>query len=90
MVLFERAAGERRSVYFRCRKVTQGDLFMAHSNRRSLATVHKTGILITMSDQNPGKLNRLLAELGVDEAAEGAHQSVPTNPVPTQPVPAPS
>ncbi len=64
MVLFERAAGERRSVYFRCRKVTQGDLFMAHSNRRSLATVHKTGILITMSDQNPGKLNRLLAELG--------------------------
>ena len=34
--------------------------------------------------------SRLLAELGVDEAAEGAHQSVPTNPVPTQPVPAPS
>ena len=37
---------------------------MAHSNRRSLARVHESGILITMSDQNSGKLNRLLADLG--------------------------
>lgn len=37
---------------------------MAYLNRGSSARVHESGILLAMSDQNPGKLNCLTAELG--------------------------
>lgn len=64
MFPFGQVAGGRLAVY-RCRKkITVSDRFSSHSNRHNLAEVYKTYILSTMGDQNIGKLNRLLAELG--------------------------
>lgn len=63
MVLFGRAGGERRAVCLDRRKVTHSDVFARNPNCKSLAEVHESSILITMSDQKSGKLNLLLAEL---------------------------
>ena len=63
-ILLERAAAGRRAVY-RCRKkITVSDRISDLLNRRVLAGVRESCILSTMGDQNTGKLNRLLAELG--------------------------
>lgn len=63
-ILVHGAAYGRRVVY-RCRKkVTVSDRISYSSNHRVLAGVRRGCILSTMSEQNAGKLNRLLAELG--------------------------
>ena len=62
--LAERAAGARRVVYCCRKKITISDLFFHLPNLQALAEVYKSCILSTMSDQNAGKLNLLLAELG--------------------------
>src|SRR5690625_6940111 len=45
-------------------KVTISDLIWNLLNKQVLALVYKKRILVTMSDQNEKKLNRLLAGLG--------------------------
>lgn len=64
IVLSERAAGARRAVYFCRKKITISDLLFHPPNLQALAEVYNSCILSTMSDQNTGKLNLLLAELG--------------------------
>jgi hypothetical protein len=64
IVLSERACDARCMVYFYREKITMSDLFYHQPNLQALAGVYKSCILSTMSDQNTGKLNRLLAELG--------------------------
>lgn len=59
------AAADAQMVVYRCRKkITVSDRISHLLNRRFLAGVRESCILSTMSDQNAGKLNRLLAELG--------------------------
>lgn len=50
-------------VYFHQKKITLSDLFFKNINQQSLAEVCRRYILFTMSEQNTGKLNLLLAEL---------------------------
>lgn len=59
------AAADARVVVCRCRKkITVSDRIPHPLNRRFLAGVRESCILSTMSEQNAGKLNSLLAELG--------------------------
>ena len=63
-IFSERAAdGEQKVHYFR-KKITLSDQIRYFVNRIRLAKVQESCILDTMGDQNAGKLNRLLAELG--------------------------
>lgn len=64
IVLSERAAGARRAVYCCRKKITISDHLFHLPNLQALAGVYKSCILSTMGDQNTGKLNLLLAELG--------------------------
>ncbi len=64
IVLSERAAGARCAVYVCRKRITMSDHFFRPPNLQALAEVYKSCILSTMSDQNTGKLNLLLAELG--------------------------
>lgn len=59
-------AGEEpaRTVYKNTDKVTKSDFLLSLLNPQLLALVYKKCILVTMSDQNESKLNRLLAGLG--------------------------
>ena len=63
-VLSERASDARRMVYRYRKKITISDQFYPQPNLQTLAWVYKRRILSTMGDQNTGKLNLLLAELG--------------------------
>lgn len=51
-------------VHNRGKKNTLSDLFLRFLNQMGLAEVYEGCILSTMSDQNAGKLNRLLTQLG--------------------------
>lgn len=64
ILLSERATDARRTVYFCREKITMSDHSFHQPNHQALAEVYKSCILSTMSDQNTGKLNLLLAELG--------------------------
>lgn len=65
MEILVRGAADGRRVVYRCReKITVSDRICHLSNHEVLAGVRGNYILSTMSDQNAGKLNRLLAELG--------------------------
>lgn len=64
IVLSERATDARCMVYCCRKKITMSDHFFHPPNLQALAEVYKSCILNTMGDQNSGKLNQLLAELG--------------------------
>src|SRR5258708_30247923 len=64
IVLSGRATDAWRMVYCCRKKITMSDHFYPRPNLQVLAGVYKSCILSTMSDQNKGKLNLLLAELG--------------------------
>ncbi|MCW0203465.1 MAG: hypothetical protein OJI74_16495, partial [Rhodanobacter thiooxydans] len=62
-MLSQIATDALRMVYFRCKKITMSDHFYYLPNLQTLAKVHEACILSAVSDQNPGKLNCLLAGL---------------------------
>ena len=64
IVLSERAADARHMVYCCLQMITMSDHLYPQANFQDLAGVYKRRILSTMGDQNSGKLNLLLAELG--------------------------
>jgi hypothetical protein len=64
MFFLASATASHESVCSCLKTITMSDCFSPLSNSRGLAGVYKKCILITMGDQNTGKLNLLLAELG--------------------------
>ena len=64
MIFLASAIASHQLVCSRLKTITMSDYFPPLSNSRGLAEVYKKCILITMGDQNTGKLNLLLAELG--------------------------